>query len=728
MTIDRFFSWSGAALVLLSVVGICVALDAPWLLLAGGGLVVVSRLVTEGPRGRVLSRRMSLLCTLVAAGFSGVSIAMAPSDPLPAIATFGLWLTVIKCFERRTIENEAERLVLSFLLIAVSAMVSMEALFGVVFLLWVPLAIVVLLLFQVQYGRASVGRSSRGGSTGAQPAGPRVRRHLAMVVGIDTCAMLAVATGLFLLFPRGLTPELSTASAAGIARTAAGTSQRLNLVSGARIVSTDVEVARVEQLEGPSPSGGVLRLRTGTMSEYTGRGGWHPTYFTFVKTVPVMPTWSTLDASPIVTPISFTIDLQRQMKYLPVPAGLRRIRADRSTRVDWDQVRGVVASMPNNVPMRYSVEADAAAIPASFGMRGSAEWSDSRVLQLAQRILSEAQLPSSAPSSPRSRKAWIDSASRAFVEYLRSGRYQYTLDLTRVGQDDEIQFSKDPVTRFLLEEPVGHCEYFAAGFTALAKSVGIPSRIVTGFVAFDRDEQGRWIVRERDAHAWSEVLAEPGVWVAFDATPSAGPIFQGQSGDQSLMAKWARLRSALELWWYGDVLGYDASAQQMLAESVFPGWKQWLADSWRWFSEQRTRLDLFFGFGSVGTVWFIVVVSLCGGGGYVLFRRRRRRRVLANLVGLSGVHDPRLRSIAFYGETLRLLDRAGLGKPSHCSPLAWARTLWATNTEAAQSLEWLSHVVYRRRFGHGDETSALAIDAQLSALAKSLGLRRGRGT
>ena len=464
------------------------------------------------------------------------------------------------------------------------------------------------------------------------------------------------------------------------------------------------------------------------MSEYTGRGGWHPTYFTFVKTVPVMPTWTTLDASPIVTPISFTIDLQRQMTYLPVPAGLRRIRADRSTRVDWDQVRGVVASMPNNVPMRYSVEADAAAIPASFGMRGSAEWSDSRVLQLAQRILSEAQLPSSAPSSPRSRKAWIDSASRAFVEYLRSGRYQYTLDLTRVGQDDEIQFSKDPVTRFFLLFPVGHCEYFAAGFTALAKSVGIPSRIVTGFVAFDRDEQGRWIVRERDAHAWSEVLAEPGVWVAFDATPSAGPIFQGQSGDQSLMAKWARLRSALELWWYGDVLGYDASAQQMLAESVFPGWKQWLADSWRWFSEQRTRLDLFFGFGSVGTVWFIVVVSLCGGGGYVLFRRRRRRRVLANLVGLSGVHDPRLRSIAFYGETLRLLDRAGLGKPSHCSPLAWARTLWATNTEAAQSLEWLSHVVYRRRFGHGDETSALAIDAQLSALAKSLGLRRGRGT
>lgn len=728
MTIDRFFGWSGAALVLLSVVGIGIALDAPWLLLTGGGLVVLARLMTEGPGGRVLSRGLSLLCTLAAAAISGVLIAMDPEDPLPPIAMFALWLTVIKCFERRTMENEAERLVLSFLLVALAAMVSVEALFGLVFLLWVPLAIIVLLLFQVQYGRTSAGGRSRDASSAVQPAGPRVRRHLAMVVGMDVVTLLVVAVGLFLLFPRGLTPELSSASAAGIARTSAGNLQRLDLVSGSRIISTDIEVARVEQTQGSPPPGGVLRLRTGTMSEYTGRGGWHPTRFAHTRSVPVMPSWTTVDVRPAKTPITLKIDLQRPMKYLPVPSGLRRIRTDRRTGIEWDSSRGIVASIPEGVPMSYSVEADAADIPAAAGMRRHWEWSDDKVLRLARRILSESGLAEEPPSSPRSRKVWIDDAARAFVEHLRSGRYEYTLDLTRVGEDGPMQLSEDPVTRFLLEEPIGHCEYFAAGFTALAQSVGIPARIVTGFVAFDRDEQGRWIVRDRDAHAWSEVLVEPGVWASFDATPSAGPLFQGQDGDGSLAARWARFRSALELWWYGDVLGYDATAQQMLANTVFPGWQQALADGWRWLNQQRRRLDRFFGFGSAGTVWFIVVLCLVAGASYVMLRRRRRRRKLATLVGLSGVRDPRLRSVAFYGETLRLLDRAGLSKPAHCSPLAWSGTVAERDTEAGQSLVWLSNVVYRRRFGHGDTTSTDAIDEHLTALARSLGLRRGRGS
>ncbi len=60
----------------------------------------------------------------------------------------------------------------------------------------------------------------------------------------------------------------------------------------------------------------------------------------------------------------------------------------------------------------------------------------------------------------------------------------------------------------------------------MARSVGIPARLTTGFIPGECDQAGgRFVVRERDAHAWAEVwFPEPG-WVTFDPTaevPLAG--------------------------------------------------------------------------------------------------------------------------------------------------------------------------------------------------------------
>jgi hypothetical protein len=55
----------------------------------------------------------------------------------------------------------------------------------------------------------------------------------------------------------------------------------------------------------------------------------------------------------------------------------------------------------------------------------------------------------------------------------------------------------------------------------MARSVGIPARLVTGFVPGSRDAlTGRFVVRERDAHAWAEIWF-PGIgWQGFDPTAS----------------------------------------------------------------------------------------------------------------------------------------------------------------------------------------------------------------
>ena len=67
----------------------------------------------------------------------------------------------------------------------------------------------------------------------------------------------------------------------------------------------------------------------------------------------------------------------------------------------------------------------------------------------------------------------------------------------------------------------------------LARSVGIPARLTTGFVPGERDSlSGRFVVRERDAHAWAEIYF-PGVgWQGFDPTasvPLAGAAKPGGS-------------------------------------------------------------------------------------------------------------------------------------------------------------------------------------------------------
>jgi transglutaminase-like putative cysteine protease len=92
----------------------------------------------------------------------------------------------------------------------------------------------------------------------------------------------------------------------------------------------------------------------------------------------------------------------------------------------------------------------------------------------------------------------------------------------------------DVVDHFLFESRVGWCEQVASSLVVLARSVGIPARLATGFVPGEVDKlTGRFIVREKDAHAWTEIYF-PGVgWQGFDPTASV-PL----SGDAGTARSW----------------------------------------------------------------------------------------------------------------------------------------------------------------------------------------------
>ena len=75
---------------------------------------------------------------------------------------------------------------------------------------------------------------------------------------------------------------------------------------------------------------------------------------------------------------------------------------------------------------------------------------------------------------------------------------------------------------FLFRTRTGFCQHFATAFAALARSLGYPARVGVGFVPGERQDDGSWLVRGRDAHAWPEVWVAGLGWVAFEPTPGRG--------------------------------------------------------------------------------------------------------------------------------------------------------------------------------------------------------------
>jgi transglutaminase-like putative cysteine protease len=100
------------------------------------------------------------------------------------------------------------------------------------------------------------------------------------------------------------------------------------------------------------------------------------------------------------------------------------------------------------------------------------------------------------------------------VNWFRSGRFRYTLDppATTPGTD--------PLVSFLTQTRSGTCEQFAGAFVVLARSLGLPSRVVVGFTAGRYSGPGQVTVTGADAHAWPQVyLGQHAGWVSFEPTP-----------------------------------------------------------------------------------------------------------------------------------------------------------------------------------------------------------------
>lgn len=143
-------------------------------------------------------------------------------------------------------------------------------------------------------------------------------------------------------------------------------------------------------------------------------------------------------------------------------------------------------------------------------------------------------------------------AARAIHAYLHDGPFRYTLR--------NLPASSRPLQDFLFRHRYGNCEYFAAAMTVMARTAGLPARMVGGYRGgYYHDLGGYYAVLQKNAHVWTEVWLDGYGWLRFDPTPASGPGAAAWQG-----GLWFRTRmmfDLLEYYWNINVIAYDLQKQ-----------------------------------------------------------------------------------------------------------------------------------------------------------------------
>ncbi|HLF86815.1 MAG TPA: DUF3488 and transglutaminase-like domain-containing protein, partial [Nitrospiria bacterium] len=137
----------------------------------------------------------------------------------------------------------------------------------------------------------------------------------------------------------------------------------------------------------------------------------------------------------------------------------------------------------------------------------------------------------------------------AIERYLETN-YRYTLDVKPHGK-------KTPIEDFLFVQKAGYCEYYATAMVVMLRSIGIPARLVTGFLQGEwNDIGGHFTVRQKDAHSWVEAYLPRSGWITFDPTPAI--LTEDQRSVLSLLSKFI---DTIRLRWDRYIVNYSLKDQ-----------------------------------------------------------------------------------------------------------------------------------------------------------------------
>ncbi len=743
------------AQVMLGIVAFCMAERNPGLLLMAGAIGALSWYVTEGPKGRPLPRWMINLGSMVAVLWLVFDLYWQEGHVIVAMGHFTMWLQILLLYTRKSNREYGQLLVLSLLLMIGASVLSVSMIYGALLAAYCVLSLVTLLLFHLKSTSDHVLEQNRKAALipeqVVRPKSVVGRRHkwhfrfTALGLGL-ICGAVAVAV--FVVMPRSEDSQLADRYGASVLPPRSGFSNEINLRAGPPGEGAKEPVLNLSLSMHDKVIGGEnmpLLLRGAALDQYRRENStWtrgvrvakddrHITIgdegYELVELAPDTPqlhATATLRQTghrtlfAVLPPTMIVSDNLHQGIFNPYDQILQTNEAvtgaviysfawplnppdhleeayvtvfppvERSRHRRYGPRRGP-DDKPPPPPPRFD--------PAREYARG---WpvQSKRVAKLAQSILDEAglQRDPEALYTPDD-----DRIARALADHLRN-HYAYSLENPATAKSD------DPTIQFLFSLKEGHCELFASGLAALTRSIGMQSRVVTGYRASEYNHiGGYYVVRQSHAHAWAEInLGPEHGWITLDATPPDEVNAQHRN-PRTWLTSIRELYEHIEFAWIKSVVAYDQRTREAVLTHLNESISYAAADRRSVIGQivtffrdlpQTWRLDRL-GYTAAGIV--LIFLGLAIASLVRLLILRRRRLVALQLQTLPRAQRRGLtRKLSFYLTMLEMLERNGYVRPSWQSPFSFAQELAEANPLRFDPVVALTEIFYEIRFGHRD--------------------------
>jgi len=658
---------------------------APWAL----ALTAVAPFLGFGLLKRPMAwqRRPWLLNSLLAASaVLSLALYLNGAIAMVALAHFAVLTAWLQFFDIRPRKTEFLLVAIALFNVVLAANLTDSMLFPPLLLLFAVCAIWTLMVHTIR---------AEAHEAGDPAGGERALGHgLRGLTVVSSVATLLIALAIFPILPRVRSGAFLTGGL-GASFGVSGFSDRVELGDLGRIRLDPTVALRIETLEGDAPPAASAYWRGLAFDTFDGRS-WSvtpqertpiPGSSEFGIALGVRPRGPRLIQRIIREPVSSGV--------LFAPGDPVKVRGALG-RLEHDVNGGVYGFHTASKRVSYEISSVAEA-PSEAALREDrARLDDERAsLYLAvPELTAGVEQLATRLTAPHPRDH--DKVS-AVVQHLRSAG-RYTNEPPAHGRD-----GTPPIESFLLGETAGHCEYFASGMVVLLRSVGIPARLVNGFAGGRPNTLGGFVeVTRSDAHTWVEVHYEDAGWVRYDPTP---PDLRLAGADAlSAYDRFDALRSAIEYFWFRNVIDFDRGRQAQAMRGAWLAWRAWRDRDAQPRPEQAkadTRRP------ELGALARPLAVALVVGAAAFLFLGRRRGRAM------RGASVP-----AFYQRALRLMASKGAHRGPSITARAFAREVAdAFTPEVAGAFGRVTELYLAERFGG---RSTAAGDAALLTLRDSL--------
>jgi protein-glutamine gamma-glutamyltransferase len=696
-SVERFFQLSLLGLVgsgFLAVAG-SGYLDVPTLILTVAGLLARAAFILGWLRFEIPDRLVTVL-TIAYIGFYPLDFQFVSGEFLPATLHFVFFLAVMKILTARTNRDYLYTAAISVLELLAAALISVQLNFFIFLGCYLLFAVAALTSAEIRRSASEAGQIARSGSR------RRLNPRLAALTALLTAGVLVLTGCLFFLLPRTAHAALRRLASHGYYLPGFSNEVTLGQIGEIKLQSSIVMHVRVYNRDGRLDA----KWRGTSLSEFDGRRWANLTQRADIMRVRsdgmvlLAEDWQRLRRG---TRVTYRVDLNpldTDTLFLAGTPEFLTVNAASILRTSGDGYR---LGMGANGGLRYDVHAY---------LEDENDPPSAHLIELPPPLASRyLQLPAIDPRIPRlardaaAGRIGAMATARAVERYLRTN-YGYTLQLLS-------QEVRDPIAYFLFDRRKGHCEYFASAMTIMLRTLGIPSRMVTGFQGGTFNPvSGMYIVRTSDAHSWVEAWIPGHGWTTFDPTPP-----DPSAGRSNLWTPLSMYFDAADTFWQDWVLSYDLGRQMLLADRMGRSSRNFGVD---WFSRfEIPAPDL------NRRAWLIrnsgwVVAALALLALMVLTGPKLWRLLVMRLMvrRLRQGHGSEADATRLYGRFLELFRERGYSKPSWFTPTEFVRTL--RGGEAAQlAVEFTSAYQDLRFGGKTDAARRLSVLlGQIEALPK----------